>query len=90
MKKASGDPAPEPPVGGPPARDPDEIAPEYDFRGARPNPYAARYAAGARAVVLEPDVAAAFPDAAAVNGALRGLLELARRQARVAERAPAA
>lgn len=67
MSKASADPAPEVP------RDPDEIAPEYDFRGARPNPYAARYAAGARAVVLEPDVAAAFPDAAEVNAVLRAV-----------------
>jgi hypothetical protein len=53
--------------------DPDEIAPEYDFRGARPNPYAARYAAGATAVVLDPDVAAAFPSAARVNEVLRAV-----------------
>ena len=52
---------------------PDEIAPEYDFRGARPNPYAARYAAGATAVVLDPDVAAAFPSAARVNEVLRAV-----------------
>ena len=84
MNKVSASPA------SAPERDPDEIAPEYDFRGARPTPYAARYAAGAQAVVLDPDVAAAFPDAAAVNGALRGLLELARRQARLAGQAPAA
>jgi hypothetical protein len=51
----------------------DEIAPEYDFRGARPNPYAARYAAGATAVVLDPDVAAAFPSAARVNEVLRAV-----------------
>jgi hypothetical protein len=55
------------------AGDPDEIAPEYDFRGARPNPYAARYAAGAIAVVLDPDVAAAFPSAARVNEVLRAV-----------------
>jgi hypothetical protein len=53
--------------------DPDELAPEYDFRGARPNPYAARYAAGATAVVLDPDVAAAFPTAARVNEVLRAV-----------------
>jgi hypothetical protein len=51
----------------------DEIAPEYDFRGARPNPYAARYAAGATAVVLDPDVAAAFPSAERVNEVLRAV-----------------
>lgn len=50
-----------------------EIAPEYDFRGARPNPYAARYAAGATAVVLDPDVAAAFPSAERVNEVLRAV-----------------
>ena len=55
------------------AADQDEIAPEYDFRGARPNPYAARYAAGATAVVLDPDVAAAFPTAARVNEVLRAV-----------------
>ncbi len=57
----------------PVAADPDEIAPEYDFRGARPNPYAARYAAGATAVVLDPDVAAAFPSAERVNAVLRAV-----------------
>jgi hypothetical protein len=51
----------------------DEIAPEYDFRGARPNPYAARYAAGATAVVLDPDVAAVFPSAQRVNEVLRAV-----------------
>jgi hypothetical protein len=51
----------------------DEIAPEYDFRGARSNPYAARYAAGATAVVLDPDVAAAFPSAERVNEVLRAV-----------------
>lgn len=70
MKQASADPTP--------GRDPDEIAPEYDFRGARPNPYAARDATGARAVVLEPDVAAAFPDAAEVNAVLRAVAGIIR------------
>ena len=52
---------------------PDEVLLEYDFSDARPNKYAARYAAGSSVVVLEPDVAAAFPDAAVVNEALRAL-----------------
>ena len=60
------------------AVDPDEIAPEYDFRGARPNPYAARYAEKAMAVVLDPDVAAAFPSAEAVNDVLRTVAGLIR------------
>lgn len=55
------------------AIDPDEIRPEYDFSHATRNPYASRYAAGSNIVVLAPDVAAVFPNAAAVNEALRSL-----------------
>jgi len=51
----------------------DEIRPEYDFSNATPNPYAARFKAGATVVVLDPDVAESFPDARAVNAALRTL-----------------
>jgi hypothetical protein len=39
----------------------DEILPEYDFRNAARNKYASRYVAGSSVVVLDPDVAAAFP-----------------------------
>jgi len=55
------------------APDADEMRPEYDFSKAVRNPYAARYAAGSNIVVLEPDVAAVFPNAASVNEALRSL-----------------
>jgi hypothetical protein len=58
------------------APDPDDILPEYDFRGARRNPYAGRFSAGATAVVLDPDVAAVFSDAESVNDALRGLAKV--------------
>ena len=51
----------------------DDILPEYDFTRGRPNPYAERYAAGENLVKLDPDVAAVFPDARAVNHALRAL-----------------
>jgi hypothetical protein len=51
----------------------DEILPEYDFSRARPNKYAGRYAAGSMVVVLEPDVAAAFPSSGEANDALRAL-----------------
>jgi hypothetical protein len=51
----------------------DEMLPEYDFSNARPNEYAARYAAGSAVVVLEPDVAAVFPNAGEVNDVLRAL-----------------
>ena len=87
MKKASAKRATAAPRSKPPAArrrpvpaDPDEIAPEYDFRGARPNPYAARYAAGATAVVLDPDVAAAFPSAERVNEVLRAVAGIMRPQ----------
>ena len=53
--------------------DPDEVLPEYDFRHAAPNKYASRYAAGSSVVVLEPDVAAAFPSSGEANEALRAL-----------------
>ena len=44
---------------------------EYDFsRGVR-GKYARRFAQGTNVVLLDPDVAAAFPDSAAVNRALR-------------------
>jgi hypothetical protein len=38
------------------------------------------YKAATNVVVLDPDVAKAFPDASSVNRALRLLLELARKQ----------
>ena len=54
-------------------RDVDEIPTEIDFSQAVRNPYAARYAEGSNIVVLEPDVAALFPNSASVNEALRSL-----------------
>jgi hypothetical protein len=55
----------------------DEILPHYDFRGGVRGKYAARYREGTNVVLLEPDVAARFPDAASVNRALRALAEIA-------------
>jgi hypothetical protein len=57
-----------------------EMRPEYDFsRGVR-GKYARRYAQGANVVVLEADVAKAFPSAEAVNDSLRALAGIIRRQ----------
>ena len=53
--------------------DADEILPEYDLSRSSPNKYATRYAAGSVVVVLEPDVAAAFPSSGEANEALRSL-----------------
>lgn len=55
-----------------------DIRPEYDFsRGVR-GKYAARFADGSNIVVLDPDVAAVFPDTKAVNQALRVLAKSVR------------
>ncbi len=53
--------------------DTDEILPEYDFKRGSPNKFASRYAVGSAVVVLEPDVAAAFPNSGEANEALRAL-----------------
>ena len=58
----------------------DEIRPEYDFANARSSLYAARFRAGVTVVALDADVAEAFPDAAAVNEALRALAKIANRR----------
>jgi len=51
------------------------MRPEYDFsRGVR-GKYAKRFSEGTNLVLLDPDVAAEFPSAAAVNKALRELLK---------------
>lgn len=60
----------------------DEILPEYDFSKAKPNPYASRYAAGSSVVVLEPDVAAAFPTSGEANEALRALAAIIQKHRR--------
>jgi hypothetical protein len=57
-----------------------DLREEYDFsRGVR-GKYARRYAEGANVVLLEPDVAKAFPTAQAVNRSLRTLLGAGRRR----------
>ena len=61
----------------------DEMQPEYDFsqlKGRVRGKYVVRYREGTNLVLLDPDVAAAFPDAKAVNEALRLLMEVAQRQ----------
>ena len=62
-------------------QDDDDMLPEYDFSEGARGKYAARYAAGSNVVVLEPDVAEAFPTAESVNRALRALAGLIRAHA---------
>jgi hypothetical protein len=55
-----------------------DMQPEYDFgsmKGGVRGKYAKRLSAGTNLVLLEPDITIAFPTDAAVNEALRGLLE---------------
>ncbi len=54
-----------------------DMRPEYDFSNAVRGKYRKRYLASSNVVVLDPDVAANFKNAAAVNDALRGLLRVA-------------
>ena len=56
----------------------DELRPEYDFsqmKGGVRGKYVERYREGTNLVLLDPDIAAAFPDAKAVNDALRSVLQ---------------
>ncbi len=55
------------------APDPD-LAREHDFSGGVRGKYLAAYEDARTSVVLEPDVAARFPDAASVNRALRDVI----------------
>jgi hypothetical protein len=63
----------------------DEMRPEYDLsrlKGRVRGKYVERYQSGTNLVLLESDVQAAFPDAKAVNEALRMLMKVANRQVR--------
>jgi hypothetical protein len=57
-----------------------EMRPEYDFSHAVRGKHHAAYRAGTNVVLLDADVAEAFPDSASVNRALRLLIDLAREQ----------
>ena len=59
----------------------DDMLPEYDFTGAVRGKYYERYREGTNVVLLDPDVAEVFRDAAAVNDALRLLVSVARAKA---------
>jgi hypothetical protein len=58
------------------AADSDLLA-EYDFSNGVRGKYLKAYRQGTNVVLLEPDVAQAFPDSAAVNSALRVLVNVA-------------
>jgi hypothetical protein len=61
----------------------DELRPEYDFSvmtGGVRGKYVERYRAGTNVVLLDRDVAKAFPTSTSVNEALRLLLKFIQRQ----------
>ena len=58
------------------------MQPEYDFAKGVRGKFARRYVRGTNVVVLDPDVARAFPNAAAVNQSLRALRDLVKLQRR--------
>ena len=67
----------------------DDLRPEYDFDYSKAirGKYCKRLLQeGANVAVLEPDVAKAFGDSAAVNQALRSLLALSRSTERLTKR----
>jgi hypothetical protein len=73
-------------------RERDDMRDHYDFRGGVRGKYASRYAEGTNVVVLDPDVAAMFPDRESVNAALRAVGQVVemreRRHARSNKGAP--
>ncbi|AFY60202.1 hypothetical protein [Synechococcus sp. PCC 6312] len=61
----------------------DELRPEYNFaqmQGGIRGKYVERYRKGTNLVLLDADVAQAFPNDAAVNEALRLLMQITQRQ----------
>ena len=53
---------------------------EYDFSKGVRGKYAQRFQEGTNIVVLAPEVAEMFPDSAAVNDALKALVQIAKRR----------
>jgi hypothetical protein len=67
----------------------DELRPEYNFdysKAVRGKYYKRILEEGANVVMLEPDVAKAFADSAAVNDALRSLLDLTKTTQRLTKK----
>jgi len=63
----------------PSKRKPAEMRAEYDFSGGIRGKYVERYQRGTNVVVLEPELAKAFPNSKSVNDALRVLLSVTKR-----------
>ena len=75
-----------------PREDKDDLRPEYefDFSTAERGRHAARLKAeGSNLVLVDPDLAKAFPDSASVNAALRSVVEFAQVAAGLTRRSSA-
>ena len=57
----------------------DEMRLEYDCSGGVRGKYVQRYREGTNIVVLDPEVAVAFPDSTSMNDALRAPIAIAKR-----------
>jgi hypothetical protein len=55
------------------------MVPEYDFSGGARGKYVERYHKGTNVVLLDPELAQAFPDSKSVNDTLRAILAIAMR-----------
>jgi hypothetical protein len=56
-----------------------EMRAEYDFSGGVRGKYVGRYRRGINVVLIDAELAAAFPDSKSVNDALRALVAIAAR-----------
>ena len=56
-----------------------EMKAEYDFSTGVRGKYAGKYSSGTNVVLLDPELAVAFPDSKSVNDALRALVAIAER-----------
>lgn len=54
-----------------------EMREEYDFSGGVRGKYVDRYRRGINVVLIDPELAEAFPDSKSVNEALRALVAIA-------------
>ena len=62
---------------------PDDVRPEYDvatLKNGERGKYSKRYQQGSNVVVIDPDLAETFPNAKAVNDALREVLSRRQRE----------
>jgi len=64
------------------ANDPDMLE-EYDFSKGTRGKYAKRYLEGTNVAVIEPDVAEFLPDPDSVNDALRSLIPIIKKRAKI-------